>query len=126
MKQRSSLPTETLYVEVDGSMVPLRSDDGTVQRLSLGNGIGEAHGMSAAHQGAALGWPWRSCLRPVAIRSATVFKTPDCHQTAPIISGNRVDKMRYADFRSKGYFIGSGNGESANKYLVQQGLNRPA
>ena len=30
----------------------------------------------------------------------------------------RIDKMRYAYFRHRGYFIGSGAVESANKYLV--------
>lgn len=36
----------------------------------------------------------------------------------------RVDKMRYADFRRQGYFIGSGAVESAHKYLVQTRLKQ--
>jgi hypothetical protein len=37
---------------------------------------------------------------------------------------SRTDKMRYAEFRRKGYFIGSGAVESANKYLVQARLKQ--
>ena len=36
----------------------------------------------------------------------------------------RLDKMKYAEFRENGYFIGSGAVESANKYLVQQRLKQ--
>jgi len=36
----------------------------------------------------------------------------------------RIPKMRYAEFRRKGYFIGSGAIESANKYLVQARLKQ--
>ena len=32
--------------------------------------------------------------------------------------------MKYAEFRKKGYFIGSGAIESANKYLVQARLKQ--
>ncbi len=37
---------------------------------------------------------------------------------------SRLDKMKYAEFREKGYFIGSGCVESANKYLVQSRLKQ--
>ena len=37
---------------------------------------------------------------------------------------SRLDKMQYDTFRSKGYFIGSGAVESANKYLVQARLKQ--
>lgn len=36
----------------------------------------------------------------------------------------RIDKMRYPEFRRKGYFIGSGAVESAHKYLVQARLKQ--
>ena len=36
----------------------------------------------------------------------------------------RIEKMRYAYFRGKGYFIGSGAVESANKYLVAARLKQ--
>ena len=36
----------------------------------------------------------------------------------------RRDKMKYDEFRDKGYFIGSGSIESANKYLVQRRLKQ--
>ena len=36
----------------------------------------------------------------------------------------RLEKMKYAEFRKKGYFIGSGAIESANKYLVQARLKQ--
>lgn len=36
----------------------------------------------------------------------------------------RRNKMQYAEFRAKGYFIGSGAVESANKYLIQQRLKQ--
>jgi len=36
----------------------------------------------------------------------------------------RKDKMQYKKFRRKGYFIGSGTVESANKYLVAQRLKQ--
>lgn len=37
---------------------------------------------------------------------------------------NRIEKMRYAEFRRRGYFIGSGAVESAHKYLVQARLKQ--
>ena len=37
---------------------------------------------------------------------------------------SRLEKMKYAEFREKGYFIGSGAVESANKYLVQARLKQ--
>jgi hypothetical protein len=37
---------------------------------------------------------------------------------------SRIEKMRYADFRRQGYFIGSGAVESANKYLIQTRLKQ--
>ena len=37
---------------------------------------------------------------------------------------SRRKKMKYAEFREKGYFIGSGAVESANKYLVQARLKQ--
>jgi len=36
----------------------------------------------------------------------------------------RILKMRYAEFRRKGYFIGSGAIESANKYIVQSRIKQ--
>jgi hypothetical protein len=37
----------------------------------------------------------------------------------------RKNNMRYKLFRSKGYYIGSGAIESANKYVIQERLKRP-
>ena len=37
---------------------------------------------------------------------------------------SRLEKMKYAEFREKGYSIGSGIVESAHRYLVQQRLKQ--
>ena len=37
---------------------------------------------------------------------------------------SRIDKMRYPEFRRRGFFIGSGAVESAHKYLVQARLKQ--
>jgi hypothetical protein len=37
---------------------------------------------------------------------------------------NNLDKMKYPEYRAKGYFAGSGAVESANKVIVQRRLRQ--
>jgi hypothetical protein len=37
---------------------------------------------------------------------------------------NNIDKINYPDYKSKGYFVGSGAIESANKVVVQRRLKQ--
>jgi hypothetical protein len=50
---------------------------------------------------------------------------PEVVQQAPGYFHDRLDKMRYADFRAAGYPIGSGTVESAARNVVQPRLRRP-
>ena len=50
---------------------------------------------------------------------------PEAVQQAPGYFGERVDMMRYADFRQAGYPIGSGTVESAARNVVQPRMRRP-
>ena len=50
---------------------------------------------------------------------------PEVVQQAPGYFGDRLEKMRYADFRAAGYPIGSGTVESAARNVVQPRMRRP-